>query len=144
MRAQELLDDLKHSRFASLNEPLDTKEIILLQKELVKNKVAMIPSSFLPLLHISNGFSYNTADVYGIFPKRKKIKDFLSENIRLQADKDIVVLGCSDEYFFAYDLPEKKYVLLDRDDMQVLEEYPDEKVLEAVADFLNICDEYNI
>ncbi len=139
-----LFEYLHKSRFAKISQPLATKDLILLQKHLAEQGFSQLPESFINILHISNGISYNTGDILGAFPQTSAIKDLLSENIRLSHDGNILILGKSEMDFFIYNSEKKVYQIVDRDDMEVLNEYEDKEVEQAICAFLKVGYEQNL
>ena len=136
----DFIEKLKENRFASLADPLPVKDIIYMQTDLLANGLPAVPTSFLDILHEANGISYMNADIFGIFPQEDYIKDIVAENLRLDADENILVLGASEMDFLVYKPQKKVYQILDRDDLEVLEEYEEKNVLKAVKAFLKIYD----
>ena len=82
----------KKDRYSRINQPLDTKHAILLQRELNDNEFATIPDSFMQILHISNGMSCNSSVILGTFAQ-DPLKDIVSQNIRFDTDKNTLLLG---------------------------------------------------
>jgi len=134
------LQILQSNRFVVLSEPLDVKNIILLQKKLSTEGLPIVPKSFLDVLHFSNGIAFDTSYILGIFPDNAAIRDIYEENIRLGADKSTLLLGLSDFDFFVYKPQIEKYQILDRNDLSVLEEYSEENIFNAIINFLKIYD----
>ena len=78
---KNILDQLQTLRNIRLGAPVDTKNIILCQKELIKNQIAQVPDSFLQILHRYNAISYDGANIYGIAPQGKIFFDIVKTNI---------------------------------------------------------------
>ena len=137
---EQFLEQIRKYRYSRLNSPVDTKQAILLQRELNDNGFAAIPDGFMQILHLSNGISCNSAVILGTFTN-DPLKDIVSQNMRFETDKDNLLLGISEMDLFVYKPQEKVYQILDRDDAAVLEEYAEDKLLKALAVFLKISDE---
>lgn len=134
---EQFIEQLKKDRYSRINQPLDTKQAILLQKELNDNEFATIPDSFMQILHVSNGISCNSSVVLGSF-EQDPLKDIVSQNIRFDTDKNTLLLGISEMDLFVYKPQNKVYQIIDREDMEVLDEYDEDKLLKALSAFLKI------
>ena len=137
---RNFLQILQNYRFGTLADPLDVKYIILMQKKLTAEGLPIVPESFLKVLHLSNGITFNDAYILVIFPNISSNRDIFEDNIRLHADGSTLLLGLSGFDFFVYKPEVKKYQILDRDDLSVLEEFSEENVFDAIIDFLKIYD----
>ena len=137
---EQFLARIKKSRYSRLNSPVDTKQSILLQKELNDNEFAPIPESFMQVLHASNGISYDSSVILGTFT-HEPLQDIVSQNIRFGTDENTLILGLSEMDFFVYKPKKKTYQIVDRDDFEVLSEYPEEDVLKAIEAFLRVSNE---
>ena len=124
---KNILDQLQTLRNIRLGAPVDTKNIILCQKELIKNQIAQVPDSFLQILHRYNAISYDCANIYGIAPQGKIFFDSVKTNILspMEDKKNTVILGADEFDYMAYNTPRGLYQIIDKEDMEVLEEYTD-------------------
>ena len=137
IKTEHFIEQLKKNRYSRINTPLDTKQAILLQKELNDNEFATIPDSFMQILHTSNGISCDSAVILGTYTN-DPLKDIVSQNIRFDTDKNTLLLGISEMDLLVYKPQEKIYQIVDRDDADVLDEYDEGNLLKALSAFLKI------
>lgn len=103
--------------------PVSTQQIIRTQQELKINQLPAIPEDYIELLHHYNIVSYNSGVLWGINPNGYS-GDILSENLNLELPSaDILLLGCDDFDFLAYNSAKNNYQILDKDDFAVLHTY---------------------
>ena len=65
---RELLNLLAQNDFIQKERPLDTKDIIDVQKHFVRNELPFLPKMFIDFLKIYNGVKTEGGAVFGIFP----------------------------------------------------------------------------
>ena len=121
----ELINHIKQITSARLAAPVNTQKIILCQKELTQNGNAMLPDAFLVLLHNFNAVSYDGARIFGITPENKIFMDIVLSNQMspLSGKQNMVVLGCDEFDYLAYNTETQTYQIIDKEDLEVLEEY---------------------
>lgn len=124
---KSILNKIQSTPNAILGKPVDTTKIILCQKELAQNNVAPIPTQFLELLHNFNGVSYDGAQVFGIFPIEKTFQDIVKVNLisPFQDKSKRIVLGRDEFDYMTYNTQTSTYQIIDKEDLEVLEEYTD-------------------
>ena len=122
---KNIIQTLKKIPAAILGSPVNVKKIILCQKELTQNHNAMIPEDFLGLLHNFNAVAYDGAKIFGISPNGKIFMDIVLANQMspLAGNPNIVVLGCDEFDYLAYNTETQTYQIIDKEDLEVLEEY---------------------
>lgn len=122
---QEIIKKIQITPNTGLGKPVDSRKIILCQKELMKNQIAPIPNPFLELLHTYNAISYDGAEIFGISPNEKFFLDILKANqMSPFTDKTkFVVLGCDEFDYMVYNTTNSTYQIIDKEDLEVLEEY---------------------
>lgn len=124
---KKIIEQIRTTPNTGLGKPVDSRKIILCQKELMKNNIAPIPNSFLELLHTYNAISYDGAEIFGIFPNEKSFFDIVKANLMspFNNKSNIVVLGCDEFDYMVYNTQGSTYQIIDKEDLEVLEEYTD-------------------
>lgn len=124
---KKLFEQLQKINSEQLGHPVNVKKIILCQKELMQNHNAMIPDGFLDFLHRFNAVSYDGAKIFGIAPDNKIFMDLAAANRMspLSGNSQMVVLGCDEFDYIAYNTQKSVYQIIDKEDLEVLEEYSD-------------------
>lgn len=122
---RNLIQYIQKHTSTRLGSPIKTAKIILCQKELVQNGNAMLPDAFLELLHNFNAVSYDGARIFGIAPDKKIFMDIVLANQMspLAGKQNMVVLGCDEFDYLAYNTQAQTYQIIDKEDLEVLEEY---------------------
>lgn len=114
------INDLKN-KFCGA--PVSKQQIIRIQQELKLNRLPAIPEDYVEFLHHYNIVSHNSGTLWGINPNGYA-GDLLSENLNLELPSaDILILGCDEFDFLAYNSAKNVYQILDRDDFVVLQTY---------------------
>lgn len=118
---------IKNTPYCFCEEPLQQIDILQYQRDLMQNKLPMLPQSFVNFLHFANGISYNGADVWAIFPKQNYFKDIKKENLSLKFERknELLFLGINDFDYLAYNQAENLYQIIDKDDWEVLSQSSD-------------------
>ncbi len=120
-----IIQHIKQITVAHLASPVNTQKIILCQKELTQNGNAMLPNAFLDILHSFNAVSYDGARIFGINPESKVFMDIVLANQMspLAGKQNMVLLGCDEFDYLAYNAQTQTYQIIDKEDLEVLEEY---------------------
>lgn len=120
-----LIQLIKQNTTARLGKSANLQKIILCQKELTQNGNAMLPNAFLELLHNFNAVSYDGARIFGINPESKVFMDIVLANQMspLAGKQNMVLLGCDEFDYLAYNAQTQTYQIIDKEDLEVLEEY---------------------
>ncbi len=136
-----LLNIMTKQQLIELGSPVKAKDIILCQKQLLSNRFPTIPDSFLEILHTFNAASCNGSHVYGISPKNQYLSDIFRENMSHNRNPNILLLGCNEFDYLGYNQLSKSYQIIDKEDAEVLEEYPEKELNLALTYILKIIDE---
>lgn len=122
-----LFERLRKIRPGYLGKPVNVKKIILAQKELAQNRNAPLPKGFLEFLHRCNGISYDGAGIFGIAPEGRIFLDIVPANQMspFSGCPELVILGCDEFDYLAYNAECRRYQIIDKEDLEVLEEYSD-------------------
>ena len=120
-----IIQHIKQITAAHLASPVNTQKIILCQKELTQNGNAMLPNAFLDILHSFNAVSYDGARIFGINPESKVFMDIVLANQMspLAGKQNMVLLGCDEFDYLAYNTETQTYQIIDKEELEVLEEY---------------------
>ena len=117
------------SKLKSLAEPssLRAEELIFAQKALTKFGIAAMPKAFVDLLHHINTLSLEGRHLFGIKPEPLNFMDIVNVNVfqKLASSVDNIILGDNEFDFLVYNQPHQKYLIVDKSDNKVLEEYSD-------------------
>ena len=121
---QKLLDALPLLK--KTNSKLSNTSIINLQQQLKHQNFGLLPLEFAKLLYIYNGLSYNDGVICGIF-EENNFQDISSLNkaISHPLHKDLIFLGYDSFDYLAYNQKHQIYQIIDKSDLEVLEEYSD-------------------
>ena len=122
------------------NSTVSSNSIINLQQQLTGNKKGSLPEEFVNFLHIYNGINYNGGVICGIY-SYGNLQDIstINETIKHPLHKDLSFLGYDDFDYLAYNQKYKVYQIIDKSDLEVLEEYSD--FSSAAQHILKINDE---
>lgn len=131
------VDEIKEQ--VGCNEPAIEAQIRICDLRLKQNNLPELPSNYVDLLKICNGFSNEDASVFGAGIKDnnwyKDIADFNIAHFHGNGT-NCLILGESDFFFFVYDAKEGKYYIVDRDTLE--EEYSQADFMPMVKYILRI------
>ncbi len=104
---------------------LTPSNLINCQKQLQQNNIAPIPQAYLELLHFCNGLYVDGAWLAGIYPDTPQALDIYLLNLQVKhpLSRDIIILGADDFDYLAFNHKWQIYQIIDKDDLEVLEEY---------------------
>lgn len=136
-----LFDIMSKQQLIKLGSPVKAKDIILCQKQLLSNRFPTIPESFLKILHTFNAVSFNGSHIFGISPENQYLTDIFKANLSHNRNPDILLLGCDEFDYLGYNQLSKSYQIIDKEDAEVLEEYPERELELALTYILKIIDE---
>lgn len=103
--------------------PAASEQIVRTQQELHLHNLPAIPSDYIEFLHCCNIVSFDGNSLFGINPNGYS-GDILSENLNLNTPlPNILILGCNDFDYLAYNAAENVYQIIDKDDFKVLQTY---------------------
>jgi len=122
------------------NSTISSSSIINLQQQLAINKKGSLPEDFVKFLYFYNGINYNGGVICGIY-NHGNLQDILTinEQIKHPLHKDLSFIGYDDFDYLAYNQKHKVYQIIDKSDLEVLEEYSD--FSSAAQHILKINDE---
>ncbi|MBO5442153.1 MAG: hypothetical protein J6A33_00010 [Alphaproteobacteria bacterium] len=136
-----LFNIMSKQQLIKLGSPVKAKDIILCQKQLLSNRFPTIPDSFLKILHTFNAVSFNGSHIFGISPENQYLTDIFKANISHNRNPNILLLGCDEFDYLGYNQLSKSYQIIDKEDAEVLEEYPERELELALTYILKIIDE---
>ncbi len=136
-----LFNIMSKQQLIKLGSPVKAKDIILCQKQLLSNRFPTIPDSFLKILHTFNAASFNGSHIFGISPENQYLTDIFKANISHNRNPNILLLGCDEFDYLGYNQLSKSYQIIDKEDAEVLEEYPERELELALTYILKIIDE---
>lgn len=136
-----LFNIMSKQQLIKLGSPVKAKDIILCQKQLLSNRFPTIPDSFLKILHTFNAVSFNGSHIFGISPENQSLTDIFKANISHNRNPNILLLGCDEFDYLGYNQLSKSYQIIDKEDAEVLEEYPERELELALTYILKIIDE---
>ena len=137
----DFLDFLARSKYVELEKPLEIKDVIQAQKELVREGFPFLPTDFLEFLRHYNGVKAADSAILGIPPLHHPDLDIKSFNQEFNTDSDKVILGYDDFGFLIYDSQNKVYQLVDRGGVMVLEEFAEDELGYALNSVLHVDEE---
>lgn len=108
------------------NSYLTSTDIMTTQQILKQKKYASLPADVTEFLHTYNGISYNGGTVCGIYPHENYQNLLtLNQNTKHPLHKDLIFIGYDDFDYLAYNQKHHIYQIIDKADLEVLEEYQD-------------------
>lgn len=138
---KQFLNFLAQSKYVELEKPLEIKDVIQAQKELVREGFPFLPTDFLEFLRHYNGVKAVDSAILGIPPLRHPDLDIKAFNQEFNTDSDKVILGYDDFGFLIFDAQNKLYQLVDRGGVMVLEEFADDELGYALNSVLHVDEE---
>ncbi|QSR86603.1 SMI1/KNR4 family protein [Candidatus Methylacidiphilum infernorum] len=115
-------------------EPLRGRptEKILAYRDQVKEQYGIeIPDDYLEFLKVSDGLAHNGVVFFSTDHEKEEfqvIPGLISENLSIgtfDQNKDYLILGYSNLFWYAYHFPTQKYLALDEEDLQEVVEFKD-------------------
>ncbi|TFE72942.1 YrhA family protein [Methylacidiphilum caldifontis] len=108
------------------------KEKVLAYRDQVKEKYGIeIPEDYLEFLNIADGLAHNGVVFFSTDHEKEEfqaIPGLISENLSIgtfEQNKDYLILGYSNLFWYAYHFPTQKYLALDEEDLQEVVEFKD-------------------
>lgn len=119
---------------------LDSKDIIICQKELCRHGIAPVPGPYLEFLHHFNALTCDSAALFGIAPQGDFYLDILRENILIDHPEKsaIIILGYDEMNYLGCNSQKSLYLIIDKSDLEVLHTY--NNCDDALMYFLKIYD----
>lgn len=102
-----------------------TENIIFAQKTLKKFGFTIFPKELTDFWHQQNGFSAEGCHIFGIIPEPNNLMDIVNINIFYQdkLPKNNLLIAENEFDFLIYDASHQVYKIIDKQDLNVLEEY---------------------
>lgn len=135
---QRVLNLLSQGKYLHTEAPLDVKDVILAQKNMVKKGYPFLPVGFLNFLQNYNGVSANDSAVLGIPPLADDGLNIIKFNREFNRDDSSVILGYDDFCFLVYNKPLNCYQLVDKSGDMVLEEFTEDELEYALISILHV------
>ena len=100
-------------------------ELTAYANSLPENNIAPIPPEYQRFLLYCNGLSYQGSYLGGIYPQSDTLTDLLRLNkeIHHPLSHNLIILGFNEMDYLAYNHKWQVYQLIDKQDLEVLEEY---------------------
>ncbi len=133
---KQLLKLLAENDVLKKEKPLESKDTISAQKDLVMAGFELLPEKFIALLKVYNGIQSQDGAVLGIKPENDAI-DIVRFNKEHNRSKSKIILGYDDFAFLVYDFQEKNYLLIDRGDGLELDDFLDDEFTSAISSILH-------
>ena len=134
-RFLELIDN---SKLCYKEKPLQSIDVIITQKDLVKMGCPFLPTGFIDFLKQYNGLTSSDSVIFGIPPLENESLNIVDFNARYNTLPNMAILGYDDSAFLVYDNAENKYKLIDRYDDVMLDEYLEDELVYALNSILHI------
>jgi|GEM_PF-4508939 len=132
----DFIKALKEKGYQTQETPFKTKDVIEIQKELVKNGYPLLPLEFIGFLKYYNGLKGEDSAILGVLPKDEWL-DIVAFNEMHNGSKDMVILGYDDFCFLVYDEMQKDYLLVDRDTGDEVESFSADGLAEGLSSILH-------
>lgn len=107
-------------------------EKILAYRDQVKEQYGIeIPDDYLEFLKVADGLAHNGVVFFSTDHEKEEfqvIPGLISENLSIgtfDQNKDYLILGYSNLFWYAYHFPTQKYLALDEEDLQEVVEFKD-------------------
>lgn len=128
-------EQLKNQNIAS-GEKLEPEALIVAQKVLFGMGLEGIPKSYADFLKQYNGVKANGAYLFGATVDDEL--DIIDCNEQISKPEKTLLLGYNDFDLLVFNFITKQYQIVDREDMKVLDSYPETEIDYALAQIFNI------
>ena len=128
-------EQLKNQNIAS-GEKLEPEALIVAQKVLFGMGLKGIPQSYADFLKQYNGVKANGAYLFGATVDDEL--DIIDCNEQISKPEKTLLLGYNDLDLLVFNFITKQYQIVDREDMKVLDSYPESEIDYALAQIFNI------
>lgn len=135
---KRLIELLQHNHFINPEKPLETKDVLVMQKKLVQEGYPFLPKAFLEFLKYYNGVEAMDSAVLGILPDSDSMLDVLNFNKAFNSSDDKTILAYDDSCFLVYDESSEKYLLLDRYSSDVLDQFMEDELVYGLNSVLHL------
>ena len=128
-------EQLKNQNIAS-GEKLEPEALIVAQKVLFGMGLKGIPQSYADFLKQYNGVKANGAYLFGATVDDEL--DIIDCNEQISKPEKTLLLGYNDFDLLVFNFITKQYQIVDREDMEVLDSYPETEIDYALAQIFNV------
>lgn len=129
------LEQLKTQKFGT-GEKLETEALITAQKILFNMGLVGIPQTYADFLRQYNGIKANGAYLFGATVDNDL--DIVDLNEQMAKPNGSLLLGYNDFDLLVFNFANKQYQIVDREDMEVLDSYPETEMDYALAQIFNV------
>ena len=129
------LEQLKTQKFGT-GEKLETEALITAQKILFNMGLVGIPQTYADFLRQYNGIKANGAYLFGATVDNDL--DIVDLNEQMAKPDGSLLLGYNDFDLLVFNFANKQYQIVDREDMEVLDSYPETEMDYALAQIFNV------
>ena len=136
-----LLKMIRNNKSARAELPLEKKDIIVAQKELLKDKHPFLPTEFIHFLEKCNGVEGIDSAILGIPPVQNKALDLIAFNKMKNPPQGKTILGYDDFCFLIFDNNLEQYALISHDlstTLETFEKHEWEDALLSIIHFDNV------
>lgn len=137
---KDLLNALQSESHVKKQPPLEVENVITAQKELCRKGYPLLPKEFLEFLKIYNGVQTSDSAILGIQPENKDL-DIVGFNKIHNLSQRYVILGYDEFCFLVYDIEEKEYFLIDRENGDVMDDFLENELESALFSIIHIDDD---
>jgi hypothetical protein len=131
----KFLSFLKNKKAVCGEQP-EAEDFIVAQKLLVNMGLDFIPNSYLDFLKHCNGAKSSGAYLFGASIDDEL--DIVDKNLQMFKPFGTILLGCNDFDLLVYNYQKKEYQIVDREDMSVLDGYPEDNLENALMEIFNV------
>ena len=117
-------------------ETLKSEALIVAQKVLHNMGLDFIPPTYVDFLKHHNGIKANGCYLFGATVDDDL--DIIDKNEQLPRPQNTILLGYNDFDLLGYNFKLKKYQIIDRQDMEVLENFSEDKLGNALSNFFQV------
>ncbi len=129
------IEQLKMQKFGT-GEKLESEALITAQKVLFSMGLAGIPQTYTDFLRKYNGIKANGAYLFGATVDNDL--DIIDQNEQMPKPDKTLLLGYNDFDLLVFNFSNKQYQIVDREDMEVLDSYPETEIDYALAQIFNV------
>lgn len=129
------LKQLNTQKFGT-GEKLEAEALITAQKILFNMGLVGIPQTYADFLRQYNGIKANGAYLFGATVDNDL--DIVDLNEQMAKPDGSLLLGYNDFDLLVFNFANKQYQIVDREDMEVLDSYPETEMDYALAQIFNV------
>lgn len=117
-------------------EPLEKEAVIVAQKVLYNMGMDFIPQTYVAFLKHYNGIKANGCYLFGATVDDDL--DIIDQNEQLPRPKNAILLGRNEFDYLVYNYVVKEYQIIDQEDFEVLENYQENELGNALNEIFNV------